>query len=125
MVLLAASIAAVIWAQDELLFPTHAVGPPGPLPRGAERIIIDAPGSIRLHGVHIAPATAGQGRTLVLGFGGNAWNGDDVGSYLHRIYPHADVSPSITAATGLLPARRRPTRCLPTRSWYSTLRSSA
>jgi pimeloyl-ACP methyl ester carboxylesterase len=91
MVLLAASIAAVIWAQDELLFPTHAVGPPGPLPRGAERIIIDAPGSIRLHGVHIAPATAAQGRTLVLGFGGNAWNGDDVGSYLHRIYPHADV----------------------------------
>ena len=81
----------MIWAQDELIFPTHAVGPPGPLPAGAEPIVIDAPGAVRLHGVHIAPAAAGQGRTLVLGFGGNAWNGADVASYLHRVYPHADV----------------------------------
>ena len=81
----------MIWAQDELIFPTHAVAPPGPLPNGAEEIVIDAPGSVRLHGVHMPPATAGEGRTLVLGFGGNAWNGADVASYLHRIYPRADV----------------------------------
>lgn len=81
----------MIRAQDELLFPTHAVGPPGPLPAGAEPVVIDAPGAVRLHGVHIPPATAGQARTLVLGFGGNAWNGADVGSYLHQTYPQADV----------------------------------
>ena len=28
---------------------------------------------------------------LVLGFGGNAWNGSDVAAYLHAVYPHADV----------------------------------
>lgn len=80
------------WSQDELLFPTHAVAPPDPLPPGAERLSVDVPGGEQLHGVHIAPAKAGKGpRTLVLGFGGNAWNGDDVASYLHELYPQAHV----------------------------------
>jgi hypothetical protein len=28
---------------------------------------------------------------LILGFGGNAWNGEDVASYLHELYPGADI----------------------------------
>ena len=79
----------MIWGQDELIFPIHAVAPPGPLPRGAEELTVDAGGKSRLHGVHIPPARATKERTLVLGFGGNAWNGADVATYLHRLYPHA------------------------------------
>lgn len=80
------------WSQDELIFPTHAVAPPGPLPASAERLSVTVAGGERLHGVHIPPsAPAGEERTLVLGFGGNAWNGDDVASYLHELFPQCDV----------------------------------
>jgi pimeloyl-ACP methyl ester carboxylesterase len=45
-----------------------------------------------LHGVHIPPADdSARGKTLILGFGGNAWNGEDVASYLHDLYPDADI----------------------------------
>lgn len=82
----------MVWSQDDLIFPRHAVAAPDPLPRGAERISLDTPDGERLHGVHIAPSSpAGRGRTLVLGFGGNAWNGENVASYLHELYPGADV----------------------------------
>ena len=30
-------------------------------------------------------------RTLILGFGGNAWNAEDAASYLHNVYPSADI----------------------------------
>jgi hypothetical protein len=30
-------------------------------------------------------------RTVVLGFGGNAWNAGDLGAYLHGLYPQAEV----------------------------------
>jgi uncharacterized protein len=80
------------WSQDQLLFPTHAVGPADPLPSGAERISLEAPDGVRLAGVHIPPrGLPGGPRTLVLGFGGNAWNGENVASYLHELYPRADV----------------------------------
>jgi uncharacterized protein len=32
-----------------------------------------------------------EDRTLILGFGGNAWNAQDVASYLHDLYPEAEV----------------------------------
>ncbi|MBA3576003.1 MAG: alpha/beta fold hydrolase [Sphingomonas sp.] len=77
---------------DELIFPAHAVSAPGPLPPGAKRFSIDAAGGAELHGVHIPPVSKSRGGgTLVIGFGGNAWNGEDVGSYLHEAYPDADV----------------------------------
>lgn len=80
------------WFQDELIFPTHAVADPGPLPANAKRVSLSNPGGDRLHGVHIPPAgSAGRTRTLVVGFGGNAWNGEDVASYLHELYPDADI----------------------------------
>src|SRR5688572_30590315 len=78
--------------QTQMLFPTHAVGPPGPLPRGAERVSLQVPGGEELHGVHIAPAAGRSGKaTLVLGFAGNAWNSQDAAAYLHDLYPQADV----------------------------------
>ncbi len=77
--------------QAQAIFPTHAVASPGPLPSGAERVIVAAPDGNQLHGVHI-PGTAAAGRrTLVLGFAGNAWNSQDAAAYLHDLYPAADV----------------------------------
>lgn len=78
--------------QSHLIFPTHAVPDAGPLPPGSERLQIDGADGKRLHGVHIRPSGAGEGEgTLILGFGGNAWNGEDVASYLHELYPGADI----------------------------------
>lgn len=91
LLLFAALVVAMIWSQQDIIFPTHAVASPGPLPAGAERVSIDASGGERLHGVHIPPVTSGGPRTLVLGFGGNAWNAQDVGAYLSDLYPQAHV----------------------------------
>jgi uncharacterized protein len=73
-----------------MLFPTNMVGPPGPLPASASRVDTDSADGVKLHGVHIPASRAGEG-TLVLGVGGNAWNGSDVAAYLHELYPHADI----------------------------------
>ena len=87
-----ALIFAMSWSQDEIIFPTHAVAQAGPLPPGAERMQMKTPDGETLHGVHIPPSEPRAGtRLLVLGFGGNGWNGQDVGSYLHEVYPHADI----------------------------------
>ncbi len=77
--------------QTQMLFPTGAVGPPGPLPRGTIQVSTDTADGNTLHGIHIPPAAPATSRTLILGFGGNAWNGSDVASYLHQIFPEADV----------------------------------
>ena len=84
--------AFMAFGLDELIFPTHAVSAPGPLPAGAERISFEKGPKVSLHGIHIPPAGGRQGqRTLVLGFGGNAWNGADVATYLHELFPEAHV----------------------------------
>lgn len=78
--------------QNQIMFPTHAVARPGPLPPGATRVMMPGPGGNELHGVHIAAAAGPAGkRTLIIGFGGNAWNAEDTASYLHRVYPSADI----------------------------------
>ena len=78
--------------HNQIMFPTHAVAPPGPLPPGASRVSIAAAGGNQLHGVHIAPGPgAPSKRTLILGFGGNAWNAEDAASYLHNVFPSAEV----------------------------------
>jgi pimeloyl-ACP methyl ester carboxylesterase len=78
--------------QTQLIFPTHAVPPAGPPPPGSERLKAKSAGRAMLHGLHIAPIEAADaGKTLILGFGGNAWNGEDVASYLHEVFPDADV----------------------------------
>lgn len=76
--------------QTRLIFPTHAVRNAGPLPHGAEALSLKVRGA-ELAGIYIPPDDASAERTLVLGFGGNGWNGQDVGEYLHEIYPDADV----------------------------------
>ena len=75
-----------------MLFPTHAVPAAGPLPAGAERLQVETPDGQRLHGVHIPPKEdEAVARILILGFGGNAWNGQDVAAYLHDLFPSAHV----------------------------------
>jgi pimeloyl-ACP methyl ester carboxylesterase len=77
--------------QTQLIFPIHAVGPAGPMPRGSIPLRLETGDGNTLHGIHIPPTTGQKPRTLILGFGGNAWNGADVAAYLHQIFPHADV----------------------------------
>ena len=77
--------------QSQLIFPTHAVPPAGPLPPGAEELSVAVPDGDRLAGIHIPPVDATGQRTLILGFGGNAWNGQDVAEYLHELYPETDI----------------------------------
>jgi pimeloyl-ACP methyl ester carboxylesterase len=41
--------------------------------------------------VHIRPDHAADHKRLLVGFGGNAWNGQDVGEYLHELFPDDHV----------------------------------
>jgi uncharacterized protein len=76
--------------QARLLFPAGALGGAGPLPAEAEQLALDTPDGYRLHGVHLPPSRTRSG-TLILGFGGNAWNAAAAAAYLHDLYPEADV----------------------------------
>ena len=88
----AAVILFMTWSQDDFIFPIHAVGPPPKLAAGAERLQIRTPDGQTLHGVHIPPSQEKSGpRLLILGFGGNAWNGEDVAAFLHESFPQAHV----------------------------------
>ena len=77
--------------QSHLIFPVHAVPASGPLPPGADRLSVKTGESETLRGLHIPADEADPSRTLILGFGGNAWNGQDVAEYLHELYPEHDV----------------------------------
>jgi hypothetical protein len=88
------AILALVWGlQSRILFPTGMVPPADPLPPGAERLKLDTPDGARLQGVHIAPAAtaAAASGPVILGFGGNAWNADEMAVYLHDLYPRSDV----------------------------------
>ena len=87
---MAAVLLMMSFFQSQMLFPTDAVPAAGPLPSGAERMEIETPGGVRLHGVYFPPRSAGD-NPLVLGFGGNAWNGQHVAVELKRLYPDAHV----------------------------------
>lgn len=77
--------------QAHLIFPTHAVPRAGPLPRGAEVLEVSTADGETLKGTLIPPDEPPSG-TLVLGFGGNAWNGQDVAEYLHELFPDETVT---------------------------------
>jgi pimeloyl-ACP methyl ester carboxylesterase len=81
----------MIPSQADMLFPAHAVPPPGPLPASASAVSVETADGERLQGVHIPPRAKRKSRTLILGFGGNAWNGSDVAAFLHQIYPDEHV----------------------------------
>ncbi len=78
--------------QSHLIFPTHAVPLAGPLPKGAEILSLDTPDGHKLAGIHIPADQPGPEKILILGFGGNAWNGQDVAEYLHQLFPDAEVA---------------------------------
>lgn len=77
--------------QSSFIFPIHAVPTAGPLPKGAERLSVRTAGGATLQGVHIAADSLDRTGTLLLAFGGNAWNAQDVAEYLHELYPDHDV----------------------------------
>lgn len=77
--------------QTHFIFPTHAVGPAGSLPPGAERLKLKTGDGESLAGVHIPPSDKTDIGTLVLTFAGNAWNGQEAATYIHQLYPDADV----------------------------------
>ncbi|HYJ82229.1 MAG TPA: hypothetical protein VEW26_05220 [Allosphingosinicella sp.] len=90
-VFLYAALLVLLFAfQARLVFPAGAVGGAGPLPPGAERLVLDTPDGDRLHGVHLRPEAAASG-TLILAFGGNGWNAETAAAYLHGLFPEADV----------------------------------
>jgi pimeloyl-ACP methyl ester carboxylesterase len=77
--------------QSHLIFPTHAVPSAGPWPRGAERLSLTSADGKGLAGIHIPAEEPARERTLILGFGGNAWNAQDVAEYLHELFPDGEV----------------------------------
>lgn len=85
-----ALLAIVFTFQGRLLFPAGSVGGAGPLPPAAERLTLETADGDRRHGVHLPPS-ASSSRTLILGFGGNGWNGETAAAYLHGLYPQADI----------------------------------
>jgi pimeloyl-ACP methyl ester carboxylesterase len=93
LLLYAAICAAVFFLQTSLIFPVSMVPGAGPPPPGAARLQLDAATGERLNGLHVPPRPgAQQGEApVILGFGGNAWNGEDMAAYLHDLYPQADV----------------------------------
>ncbi len=88
-----AVVAVMYAAQTRMLFPTGMATPAGPpLPATVGRYEVETPDGERLTGVHIPPAQARPGeRLVVLGFGGNAWNADDLAAYLHELFPDVEV----------------------------------
>ncbi|HVU29985.1 MAG TPA: alpha/beta fold hydrolase [Sphingomicrobium sp.] len=77
--------------QSHLIFPTHAVPPAGPMPPRAERLELESTEGHQLVGIHIPSDRPRSERTLILGFGGNAWNAQDVAEYLHELFPGEEV----------------------------------
>jgi uncharacterized protein len=93
LIVVAAWAAALVMLefQSQLIFPVHAVPAAGPLPAQAERLSVKTPAGDTLRGIYIPADEQDSGRTLILGFGGNAWNAQDVAEYLHELFPEHDV----------------------------------
>jgi len=77
--------------QTKMIFPTDAVPEAGPWPKGAERLSLATPDGNTIEGIHILGDDPPKERILILGFGGNAWNAQDVAEYLHELFPDDDV----------------------------------
>lgn len=74
------------------IFPVHAVPRSGPLPEGGTSFDFKGPSGDRLVGTRCRPVDQPWDGTLLLGFGGNAWNAQDVATYLHEVFPAAEVA---------------------------------
>lgn len=86
-------VALMALAQDWLLFPRWAMGSGmDPLPASAERLSLEVASGAELFGVRIPPEDAPPGAsTLLLAFGGNAWNAAALADYLHGMVPDREV----------------------------------
>jgi pimeloyl-ACP methyl ester carboxylesterase len=80
------------FGQLRLLFPTWLTGPSRPLPAGAERLTLDAPDGTRLEGVHLPPLRGDGDGTLILSFGGNATNAQDLTERVGIAFPEHPVA---------------------------------
>lgn len=78
--------------QNHLLFPVHAVPGAGPLPKGAARLSVTTADHEVVKGVYMPAEAPDSNPVLILGFGGNAWNAQDVAQYLHELFPDEDVA---------------------------------
>lgn len=78
--------------QSHLIFPVHAVPVAGPLPHGAERLSVTTADHEVVKGVYLPAEASHSNPVLILGFGGNAWNAQDVAQYLHELFPDEDVA---------------------------------
>ena len=80
-------------AQTWLLFPTQlAEAGRTQLPASAQHLQASTPDGVRLVGVRLPAANSrAEPGPRLLGFGGNAWNADDVALYLHRLFPGSEV----------------------------------
>jgi len=85
-------VAVMALAQTALLFPRWAMGPSPDLPAGAERLELARPDGVVLVGHRLPAREPADGAPLILGFGGNAWDGAAVAIYLARIFPDHDVA---------------------------------
>ena len=78
--------------QSHLIFPVHAVPSAGPLPPGGELLSVATPDHHALKGVYFPADGPKPSSVLMLGFGGNAWNGQDVAQYLREVFPDDAVA---------------------------------
>ena len=84
-------VAAIYALQTRMLFPARLVTARSALPPSAIQLEIKTPDGETLVGVHISPERSAPNPVLILGFGGNAWHGNDVASHLHGLYPEAGI----------------------------------
>lgn len=86
----AALVLLMALAQGALLFPRWAMGGSPALPVGAVDLRLERPGGFVLAG-HLLPGRLAEG-PLVLGFGGNAWDGAAMVLFLRQAFPDHDVA---------------------------------
>ena len=96
--------------QSHFILPVHPVSLSGPLPKGAEQLSVRTSGGETLYGVRIPGDAPKKTRTLILGFGGNAWNGQDVPNISTSFSRTMKSSPFIIGATHPRQAPPRPRR---------------
>lgn len=90
-----ALLVVVYLAQGWLLFPSWIAGGVLPMPPAdATRLTVTTADGERLAGLHLPPM---RGRSeapppLLIGFGGNAWNADNMAIYLRGLYPQAEIA---------------------------------
>ncbi|MCC5972199.1 MAG: hypothetical protein JJU15_19860 [Pararhodobacter sp.] len=88
--LYAVAVIVMALAQGALLFPRWAMGGSPPLPSSAVELRLERPGGVVLAG-HLLPGTR-EDAPLLLGFGGNAWDGAAMVLFLRQVFPEHDVA---------------------------------